>query len=208
MKYIRIIAVIVVLLVALTGCSSQQNASKTNAPVDAQSGEIPLLTIESYREWKSFMQETGAEQGILSYEALRSFGEFDHFVVLSGGYNGDYSDYMYFLKASGFGINIRICKRDKMKQIEYNSADTKSIGSDLRFAKENESGLFIQDEIQYKFRNGKLAWISWNTEKLNFTLSADTSLSAYFSEEETLLSKLLNKETAQGALQEFLKKLE
>lgn len=158
--------------------------------------DIPLLTIESYDEYRSFLKETKLPEDFVTYSDLSHFGEFDVFVRLCSPLD-DYSSYMYgFIDACDYKSVISV---DRVYETpayigKYPLLDAGQLNlSDMRTLPSGENGRYVIGNITYWYISGKLSSIRWHQDGMYFQLSvSDPRFAEYPLDTNTTIAKLLN----------------
>lgn len=208
--YLFLVLILAVISAMLASCDANNGTQSIRSSEESVAdGEIPLLTIETYGEYTEFISTNEYAGQIVKFDLIKDFGDFKSFVVTSGGYNGDYSQYCYsFVDPYGFETHLMITDTSKIEKAENypkieqtDFLDLRSIGNDLR-------GILRIGDAEYMYVNGDLLWIEWKVGNLSFTLSSDTLLSAYPKQtSETFISNLLSKEKAADCIYEICKRI-
>lgn len=156
----------------------------------------------------------------ICYDKLTSFGDFLSAAILSPVENLDYDSYMYSLVDSNqYEYGLYIDKGNlKTKDFCKIVRETKLNKKDLRTCSENGIRFVEYAGAEYTYIDKKLSSISWkNNENTiavvcsgNIYSSSNPAETAMFSDypinsKETVLSKLLSKDTAADMIEKLLK---
>ena len=164
-------------------------------------GEVPLTTIEDYREYLEFEKSTLPAE-VIRYKSFEHIGEFSSFVILSGGQNGDYSQYMYrVIDKSGFPLNITVTDLTKRKPTEHKELTANYDKNDLRKIDVDDTGIILFGNAEYLYVKGELLSISRATGQTRIEITGDSMLSNYPAKTGTFVSSLLDSETAPEAIE-------
>ncbi len=171
--------------------------------------DFPLLTITKYNEYKYFLKKVDGKRDIVKYHTIKEIGKFTQFVVTSGGYNGNYSTYIYTLRdKSGFEIGFSVADTSKTKSpISPVDLNRESAKENLRYIDNSSSGRLVLDGYEYRYLNGSLLSIVWYEGNMLYTISGNPSLSDYPEGSDTFMSKTLNRETSSTCLDSLKEKI-
>ena len=163
--------------------------------------EIPLLTISGYEDYLLYIEESG-DNIFLKYDQIKSLGEFKSLVVLSGGYNGDYSWLFYNLMTfestpREFCVYIKdlINYKATKESAEYHILDFPEGTVNLLSINTTVNGTVVikENDVEYSYVNGKLISISWIENNTEFIISGFSSFSKVPDESAGFLFHLLNR---------------
>lgn len=201
-------------MVGSAGSNVATNGGQTNANTpgnnagdnDGLTGEVPLLTLETYDEYLNFIGIAELPAEFVAYEDISYLGEFQSFVCLSEARVNDFSSCMYTLfdeSQSEFVLYVDIGSQEA---IPSESTVTDINGSNMRSSvNSTDSGSFIVSGMEYKYVGGKLLSISWFKDNVRYTLSGDSMLGDYpESTTTTTVAKLMNIETAASCLDSLM----
>lgn len=196
------------------GCNSTTNGGQTNSNTpgndcgnnDGLTGEVPLLTLETYDEYLDFIGNAELPAEFVTYEEISHLGEFQSFVCLSEARVNDFSSCMYTLfdeSQSEFVLSVDIGSQEA---IPSESTVTAVNRSNMRsLVNCTDSGSFIVSGMEYKYVGGKLLSIAWFKDNVRYTLSGDSILGDYpENATTTAVAKLMNIETAASCLDSLL----
>ena len=161
----------------------------------------PLLTIDSYVEYKKFIKSGKIPSNFVFYDDIGEFGEFDHFVDISDTLKGEYCEhYMYSLVTSNgyeFSLYVDSSKdaRDSYNSRSKNAIDTVNT-TDMMTIAEKQTGVYTKSGIDYSYISGQLFNIKWWKGDSLYILSFDKDLINYSFDANTVLGKMFNIETA------------
>ena len=178
---------------------------ETSPMIDVSADSFLVLsTLEEYKAY--FLKRGGYPENFISYEMLSPFGTFISFQ--SQSYDKENPDYSYcryeILDASGLEIAVTIEPKELPRNIwawKCSSAEETMMETDMRrnYTAKKVSNVMLGN-FQYHYSVGKLRRISWVENGKEFDISADfTEYSRDLT--DTLIGKLLNKNTAQAALE-------
>jgi hypothetical protein len=221
-KTINILLILICVALFFAACNKQNDVeisisdtsssitvtTPTDATVDAivtPNVEEPLLTIESYSEYVSFLEYTDLPDQFVSYDMIAQFGAFDSFVCLTDARYGDYSSYMYNLvdvAADDADIVLYVDQDgstiDTSQQTALKGVNTEN----MRCLSTEESGAFISNGIEYYYVNGLLLSIKWQVEDTLFTLSGRGLLDGYPQEAvSTPIGNMMNIQSAESVIE-------
>lgn len=219
------ISFVILALILFVGCdithtdnpSSSADLSNTESyeaavgdvPLMPTCGEVPLMTIENYREYQRLEKDTLPKE-VVKYEDIKAIGQFNSFVVLSDGFSGDYSQYMYSVKdGSGYTFYITITDTARWQSKEPNILSTEYDKTDMRTVDETKSGSIFVNNIDYLYVKGVLLSISWKQGDIEFKITGDSpskiySLDNYPKGYRTFVSDILNSETARKTIDDLM----
>ena len=136
----------------------------------------------------------------VTYEKISELGDF-------GGFYGDSSDYSYWLGYDGSkGYTLYFSHlRDDAWNVDESILILDCPNNDLRYYTPNDgrSHMFVDDELLYEYTGDKLRSICWYREELLITFWNNNETFAEFPDDGSLVSRLLNKNTALEAKAEF-----
>lgn len=191
--------------VATNGGQTRPNSPGNNCGNnDGLTGEVPLLTLETYDEYLNFIGNAELPAEFVAYEDISNLGEFQSFVCLSESRINDYSSCMYTLfdeSQSEFVLYVDIGSKETIPSA---STVTTIDGSNMRsLVNSTDSGSFVVSGMEYKYVGGKLHTISWFKDNVRYTLF--DSLGDYpENTTTTTVAKLLDLETAASCLDALL----
>lgn len=193
--------------VATNGGQTNSNSPSHNSgDNDGLTGEVPLLTLETYDEYLNFIGSAELPAEFVAYEEISNLGEFQLFVCLSEARLNNFSSCMYTLfdeSQSEFVLYVDIGSQEA---IPSESTVTDINGSNMRsLVNSTDSGSFIVSGMEYKYVGGKLLSIAWFKDNVRYTLSGDSMLGDYpENATTTTVAKLMNIETAASCLDALL----
>ncbi len=158
-----------------------------------QTGETPVLTIQSFKEYNALISSNVVSDKFVTYEDLSMFGNF-YFLVFSSDAKGqvDYSIYQYaFNGVRGLSMAIFENAEDYTEQIEQ---ITDVNVSDLRTLEVNTKGVYKcnVNGFEYRYINGKLSSVMWTNDGIVYILKSEKcALSEYDILKNDTVSKLL-----------------
>ena len=182
--YALVFVTFVMIFIASCNSSSLPN-------VKSNDGETPLKTIENYGEYIDYIQKENLKKSIVTYDTLAPLGTFKSFVVLSGGYNGDFTQYRYeFKDVSNCIIGLTITDiNSRNYENHYSELDSASCkNNDMRILDDDKTGYVVVDTVEYMYVHGKLLWIKWEKDNNEFTLTSEPMLSEYPDAVDSFLS--------------------
>lgn len=197
-------------IVASNGGQTDPN-SPGNDPgsYDGSTGEVPLLTLETYDEYLNFIDNAELPAEFVAYEEISHLGEFKSFVCLSDARINDHSSCMYTLfdeSQSQFVLYVDIDSQETIPPVSTVTAVNESNMRSL--VNSTDSGSFIVSGMEYKYVAGKLLSISWSKDNVRYTLAGDPMLGDYPENvTTTAVAKLMNIETAASYLDPLLYEL-
>ena len=201
-------------LVGSAGSNVATNDGQTNPNTpgnncgnnDGLTGEVPLLTLETYDEYLNFIGSAELPAEFVLYEDISHLGEFRSFVCLSEVRVNDFSSCMYTLideSQSQFMLYVDIGSQETVPPVSTVTAVNKSNMRSL--VNSTDSGSFIMSGMEYKYVGGKLLSIAWFKDNVRYTLSGDSMLGDYpENATTTVVAKLMNIETAASCLDTLL----
>ena len=198
----------------LSDISSNQTAnssSYTNGTVDKNAGTnsstgvyidpAPMI-FDKIEEYESFIETQGLADGFVRYEDVCEFGEFQYLEFINDPWGGNYNGYRYFLEHDAgikFLVDIDQIGGEFIENAEKVGLDYVN-KVDLRRLKENLTGVYENDGIQYFYVKGELVAVSWKVSGSRYSLRGELEGYPLATEKETVIQKLLNLETAKDAL--------
>ena len=197
---------LIAFILGLVSCSQTQKETNTQTPVDYYS-----LTFAEYDQYVEFMNNIGKSEKVISYESLASFGEFKALIFLCFTEAGDYSRCLYEFDDPVAGREISLYVTDLSKSEGYKlyngEFENNEICSDLRTVGGDVSGYQTVGEAKYAYVHGQLLSIHWVCRDIGFVLSIESDkdndyalFDSYPSDADTLIARLLDRETATDAL--------
>lgn len=220
----KLVAILLVICLSIVffGCNNVnkngENVSSNNGAyesidhantVSIGGSRRPLLTIDSYVEYKKFIKSGKIPSNFVFYDDIGEFGEFDHFVDISDTLKGEYCEhYMYSLVASNgyeFSLYVDSSKdaRDSYNSRSKNAIDTVNT-TDMMTISEKQTGVYTKAGIDYSYISGQLFNIKWWKGDSLYILSFDKDLINYSFDANTVLGKMFNIETATEVVEENL----
>lgn len=210
------ISFVILALILFVGCdiTHTDNPSSSADPSNNESYEdaygcMRSMTIENYREYQRLEKDTLPKE-VVRYEDIKAIGQFNSFIVLSDGFSGDYSQYMYSVKdESGYTFYITITDTARRQSKEPNILSTEYDKTDMRTVDETKHGSIFVNNINYLYIQGKLSSISWKQGDIKFEISGDSpskiySLDNYPKGYRTFVSDILNSETARKTIDDLM----
>lgn len=221
MKKIWILVLCLVLFSSCSTVPTEQTGDSTYTEQlgnFTQNGGIVLpenmlsgISIFSYSEYCKFLKNTELPDSFVTYEQIKELGEFEGIVFLPKDthVSDTFNRYMYSLvDENGVELSLYVYQNEVILPDDASvvSSDT----SDLRNLKTPTSGIRQIGDIYYRYDlGGSLVSIMWITNQTKFSLSAnDSGLGSYPTDKkETVVSKLLDRSTAEKEVQEIEKKI-
>ncbi len=171
--------------------SQETNEETTEQQGNSGTGEMPLITIESWKEYQALLKAGVVSDKFVDYESISMFGDFNC-LVFSTDHNGNpnYNVYTYSLQNQICKFSMYIYEigndgvtMDKITDIDAN--DMRTLDNDAR-------GAYTANGIEYRYLTGKLFSISWVNNGTSYTLlSDDFAISEYELRENDIISALL-----------------
>ena len=181
-----------------------ETVTSTQDKIDQPSiDDFPLLTIISEEEYTKLLNSVDMPTDFVSYNKIEVIGDFDSVVFLSNAYANDYSSYMYTLVDSeGFEIILYVDHNDEI--LPTTSTVSKADNTNMRLLSDMSKGVYVFDNITYKYVSGRLLAISWKAQNVNYTLCmlGKVWLSDYPLVESTFVGKILNANIASQTINE------
>ena len=190
--------------------------AETTTPTGTQEGfyiQVSTLAFgkEQYEEYLVFLDEEGRQNRVIPYDSLSELGEFDLIIFLCYPQHGEYYQYLYRFIDSETGREISLYVTDLSKSEGYKlyngEFENNEICSDLRTVGGDVSGYQTVGEAKYAYVHGQLLSIHWVCRDIGFVLSIDSDkgndyalFDSYPSDADTLIARLLDRETATDAL--------
>lgn len=207
---------IILILIALicfvfTSCEQAPNpsnsttvSSNNNQSINSVQSEKPTINITDYDEYCKYVDSAKLPESFIHYSQIEKLGEFKGFVS-SSSHPGEG---VYFLTdANGFEFSLYF---DPISNLSADSSQNliqlPTVSSDdLRYYFDESSGSIFIDDFEYKYLNGNLHTIVWNTDSSILTLFSSDMLSNYPTEceHDTFVGKMLVKSEVQNALNEL-----
>lgn len=167
---------------------------------------LRLSSLEEYEEY--FTGQGGYPDGFIPYDSLSFLGEFDRLLVdISSGDDSNYSYYLYsILHPSGVDFSVTVYPEwlpQKRGHWDIASVKRTMSGSDLRTNGTSEMrGTVLIEDVLYTYLLGKLHSVQWIFGSQEISISGDFDQISEVSE-DTLIGRLLNYNTAKGAIAEL-----
>ncbi len=203
MKKLLCTAFAVILMLSLVSCdhgygsddplTEKISDQETEQQGNSGTGEMPLITIESWKEYQALLKAGVVSDKFVDYESISMFGEFCGLVFLSDvAGKGDYSIYLYDLKLSTNDMSLYIYENGKNKLISMAPITDVSV-NDLRNLEDDIRGAYTINGFEYRYVAGKLHSISWTDDNgIEYIFaSSDYALSEYELRENDVISALL-----------------
>lgn len=189
-----------------SGQTRPNNPGNNSGDNNGLTGEVPLLTLETYDDYIKFIGKAELPAEFVMYEEISHLGEFKSFVCLSESRINDFSSCMYNLfdeSQSQFFLYVDIGLQESIPPV---STVTAVNGSNMRsLVNSTDSGSFIVSGMEYKYVGGKLLSIAWFKDNVRYTLSGVSMLGDYpENTTTTAVAKLLDLETAASCLDALL----
>lgn len=186
--------------VASTPSATVENTfenQETEGIVDEPSVETPIITIKSIEDYNEFLKNIAKTYNIVSYDSIKAYGNFKMFKVLSDGNNGDYSQYCYTFDDGATlyitDTNVRPPKENQEQTINEQIVNL----NDMRTIETSESGMYYLGDLGYYYVSGKLLFIKWNNDNLEYKICGDSLLADYPYGKQTKIAELLMPKTAE-----------
>jgi len=208
MQHILSLFLILAILLSFTACTTQNaiqtkptdTANSTTPTVAAGQGWQSLPTFNNLEDYEKYISDGLDMEGFVTYEMVKSFGRFELFV--------DYGrkkglSYLYgMVDENGYDLNLHIKPLSETDRTEVTTE--KPPHNDLRTS-QNRAEFYSVNNILYEYYDGGLYSISWSTNTHSYTIKSGHTVRpyAYTGDKVTLLSRLLNAETAEAAVAEF-----
>lgn len=223
MKKVIALMTAVCLLLALAACTATEGSPATQT-VPATTGETePATTAHTQSaaglsvDWKSTGYSSQAvcsarfealnpNANVVSYGAVQTLGGFDSVVFLTPASWGDFSEYLYNLSDPIMGDLSLYVRPSTGTACPYHDTEVIQLEldnpTDLRTHSAQVSGDLLLGDILYHYNLiGSLHSINWTQHGVRFTLTGfDPGLDEYPLESDSVISDLLNAETAQETL--------
>lgn len=180
----------------------------------SQNEERITVGIFSLEEYNNFVKTTELPDNFIYWEKLSQLGEFKSIVFTSDAYyKKDYSCYLYsFIDETGIEISMYVYsdtsehhfetyKNQYYSVDEINSPDMRNI--DIT----DKTCVYYNKNLLYTYVGGELSSITWVYEDIEYVLcmiSGKGNLCNYPNIDFTLAGKLLNRDKADKALNDFL----
>ncbi len=164
------------------------------------------VSAQNIEEYEDFIDNTELPDYFVYYDEFSSLGIFKSFTDISNSLVGDFTALYYSLiDENGFKFALYTRK-------DYNSTPvltgniSKNSFEDLRKKESTASPAYYElDGLVYNYINGKLTGIYWHVDDIEYMIYS-TSLSEYPSSgKDTVISKLLNSQTAVDAAKNVIK---
>ena len=163
----------------------------SNEIISGRNVEVPIITIESIEAYNEFISGSAKDCNIVTYDELTEYGAFKMFKVLSDGNNGDYSQYCYTFD-DGITLYVTDTSVRLLKENQMQIIDEKNINlNDMRMLTTEDSGMFYLGELGYYYVSGKLLYIKWNDNNLEYRVCGSSLLADYQFEVQTRTAQLL-----------------
>jgi len=208
-KLYTILAILLVLCSA--GCEAKTQlidegnirTSETTPTAAGTQGWQALPTFTSLEDYEKYVSSGVESSTFITYDMIKEFGAFASFV--------DYGapkckSYKYgLIDENGYVLNLHI-RSSSEEIIEYKEfellTNTRNT-NDMRIY--TQKGYQIIGKAYFIYNGGELVSIAWKEGDHLFIIRAGKveSLSDYPAEKNTLLTRLLNAETAEAAVAEF-----
>lgn len=186
-----------------TTCSMNETLNNQDnlGGVEPNGVEVPLLTISTLDDYNKFMSSENLPENFITYDMLKDIGDFVYLIFLSDGYNGDFTEYMYTVKDStGYDISVYVEPSIESDVLNSNTIIAEKINrTDLRTIASAESGIYIYNDVKYKYVSGKLLSIAWDMDGLRCTLTGNSMLDNYPDQNNTFMGLILNGDTSKDA---------
>lgn len=169
--------------------------------VESNGVEVPLLTISTLEDYNEFLSSENLPKNFITYDMLRDVGDYVCLIFLSDGYNGDFTEYMYTVKDStGYEISVYVEPSIESDVLSSNTIIAEKINrTDLRTNGSVESGIYMYNDVKYKYVSGKLLSIVWDMDGLRYTVTGSSMLDNYPDQKNTFMGLILNGDTAKDA---------
>lgn len=177
------------------------NGQEKLGGVEPNGEEVPLLTISTLEDYNEFLSSENLPKNFITYDMLKDIGDFEYLIFLSDGYNGDFTEYMYTVKDStGYDISVYVEPSIESDVLNSNTIIAETINrTDLRTIGSAESGIYMYNDLKYKYVSGKLLSIAWDMDGLRYTLTGSSMLDNYPDQNNTFMGLLLNGDTSKDA---------
>lgn len=165
-------------------------------------GERPLLSLWTQWEYRIFLATAELPEDFVTYDMLKPIGQFKGYVNLG---EADYSQ-SYYSFADENGVELALYIKPLEEAEGYDAAENPPDPRDLRTLPEEGIREYYCGALRYRYLEGKLLTIRWVFGDKEFVLYMDGTYSEYpLSGAETFVSRLLNTETAEDALEQLRK---
>jgi hypothetical protein len=211
MKRVLCFVLSLLILAAITGCgkadepqgetlNTVSNTTPESSLIDINQAIPTFRTLEDYGTYISSGVDT---KSFITYEMVQDYGTFALFA--------DYgrpkcNTYLYeLIDKNGYRLDIDIEPRTPLTEVPETATDVQLHNyNDLRTNPAHLSAIKVNN-VYYTYYEGKLYSIAWYTDTHIFTIKAGRTVrpSEYPDGETTLISRLLNGETAEAAVAEF-----
>ena len=209
-RLLLLILCVFLLCFAFVACGAE-----TTTPTETQEGDMRASTLafgkEQYEEYLVFLDEEGRQNRVIPYDSLSELGEFHLIIFLCYPQHGEYYQYLYRFIDSETGRELSLYVTDLTKHEGQKQFDDKlenlAERSDLRTVNGDVSGYRTLGDAEYGYLNGKLFSVRWVCRDIQFVLTIDVDkdndnalFDSYPSDADTLIARLLDRETATDAL--------
>ncbi len=217
MKKTVLHVLLLILILFMISCNSSQtpptedtspDTAGTAAPEETDpqgdfEAELPNITIETYQGYQSFIVEGKLPANFIAYEQVSALGKFDSFVYQEWG---NIHEYFYNLR-DAVGKQTFVSVRQTKK---YDYKVLRSAPDDLRICSDSGTCVWKLGLAEYLYLSGMLYSISIPCGEMTVavTISESARLSDYPTDADTLLSRLVNRDTAEEAIQDFMNQLQ
>ena len=175
-----------------------------DAPTDSNS-----INFNDYDQYMEYLRSVSLPNDFVQYDKLRSLGSFEEFQFTGLTYNIHDQYYYLFLAENGRLIDLLITHMEEavdyeLAPISVYPVSTDNANEDLRYCQEKERcHYYLDDDLAYCYDQGVLSDIYLRTERVMFHFFYGYSASEFIPNDGSLVSRLLNKNTAPEAKAEF-----
>ena len=205
---------IICVFIIIYGCTNSAKPDDSNHFKLTNSGGLDKFeSIESYQEYLHFLETDGKKykcvEDMIKYESIKRIGLFKLFLAsMTQLQTENLSMYYYALEdQSGFEFSLTVTdwSRSTLRKQESKRLGEELKLTDMRRIDETRNGYYLVDGfIKYVYvENGKLLYIQWDYNGLEFTLS--DKFFDYPYGYDTFVSRMLDANQAGEAVRELMK---
>lgn len=192
------------------------NETVTESQTESQTLDIDIivdyvsLTLCSKQEYDYFVNSYDMPDNFITYDMLNELGEFQALFFPIHPRTNNSLNYVYSLvDESGFELTLYVDPVVEYQTFHSDKDEAGCIDSiesiDMRCIEEEApSTRYYHGNIRYGYIYGHLSSVSWIHDEIQYTLYSDLGMGDYPNIETTVAGKLLNKEKANEALEDFL----
>ena len=183
--------------------NNQEVSSDETIKISISPMSIPAESFYDYDEYLSWLPTGKVTDRFVSYEMVSQFGAF-HGVVFLNSYVNDYSIYMYSFFDSDGNDSVALYVDEKGEHGKPTLDETilQHTGNMVELS-QPVKGSVHNEGIVYRYSGaGKLYSIYWEHNGMSFVLALDHP--EYYENEDSLIAKLLNSNTAEAAMNQWI----